>query len=232
MSKSLAPIRNLVDFESTGIKKITDAEISKCISDFQTARIADILERQCGLDKRKADLFSDHLLTEGLVNVKEHPNASIGMIATSVLGKSGELILAMVDNGDAISRTIYKTFLDSDLPSTEDKKEFPEEYERVSLSIKQRSYLTNFATLPGISRKERAHISETDSRIDDKQYQVGMGLHYIRKDIVETFEGSFKIVSGGVSVNFFKTDNSFVYKKCDYKWRGNLLRISIPILTT
>lgn len=228
ISRRLGEIKNLTDMKSLGPKYISGDRIVQCVKDFQSARIGDILDSQCGIPKRKADLFSDHLLTEALVNIKEHPNATIGMMAISILGRSGELILAIADNGDPIPQTIFPTYIDTNVP-VQRRAGFPEIFQKEQLTPEQISDMTYFATRPGVSRKMSSAENATIEGLDRRITEIGMGLHYIKEDTVITFSGTLIIVSAGVSLRFRGTTNEYKPLEYQFPWPGNLLRISIPL---
>jgi hypothetical protein len=208
ISQRLVEIKNLSDIHTLGPKSISDRIIAECIASFQAARIGDILSAQCEIEKRKADLFADHLLSESLMNVKEHPEATIGMMAISVMGAGNELILAVVDNGCPISETIYSTYAGFDI-----------EYPGNSLELEERAKITDFATQKGISRKP--------SKGDE---EVGMGLFYIKNDTLDTFGGNFRILTNSLRLKYEGASNNEPKKESwPFSWRGNLLRIAIPI---
>lgn len=212
ISRRLAEIRDLSDPALTGRTPISSRRITQCILDFQSERIGDILAAQCGIEKRKADLFSDHLLTEALLNIQEHPNATMGMVAISLMGSSKELVLSVVDNGDSIPQTIYPRYLEE--KSLESRK-----YDREALSLNERASIADFATHEGIT-----------SKTGDDALDAGMGLTYIKNDSVSTFGGKLTIITDHVRMTY-QTSLGEPAKREDWQhpWHGNLLRIAIPI---
>lgn len=172
LSRRLVHIRNLADPAQMGQSAISDNLITNCIADFQSARIGDILRVQCGIEKRYADLFADHLLTEALQNVREHPNATIGMIAISIMGRTNELVLSVVDNGTSIPHTIYLTYRRSNGIADE------RPYNREHLEMEEIARITDYATKAGVTSKSGAETEKPD---------VGMGLAYIREDTIKVF---------------------------------------------
>ncbi|MFO1523251.1 MAG: hypothetical protein U1G05_14655, partial [Kiritimatiellia bacterium] len=220
ISRSLAEIRNLSDPKFTGSQPISVENISQSVKDFQAARIGDILHNQCNFTPREADLFSDNLITEALLNVQEHPKASIGMIAISILGTSNEIILTIVDNGESIPETIYPKYLTCQQRNELNLDDRPTpQYQRDEITHEERVEITNYATKAGISRKEprEGHIT-------------GMGLTHIRDDTVNTFGGKLIIITDKVKLQYKgNSENPPESEKWQHEWRGNLLRIALPL---
>jgi len=212
LSRRLVHIRNLSEPTQVGPSAISDSRITECIANFQSARIGDILHVQCGIPKREADLFADHLLTEALQNVREHPRATIGMIAISIMGNTNELILSIVDNGDSIPQTIYPVYMGSHADDIE--------YERENLDLDQRAQIADYATRPGVTRKRGTEAQRPE---------VGMGLAYIKDDTVKTFKGKLRIITDSVALKYAALSVPDPYSAWEHSWRGNLLRIAIPL---
>ena len=203
----------------TGLVPISPDKISECIRQFQSERIGDILNTQCAIEKRKADLFSDHLLTEALLNVQEHPHATIGLVAISTMGRSNELILSVVDNGASIPETIYPRYLRD--KSLKKDKEGPEtsEYQRDKIKPSLRGEITNHATQKGVT-----------SKIGPESLNAGMGLTYIKEDSINEFRGKLTIITDSIKLTYVNDANA--EPKTDewyHGWRGNLIRIAIPV---
>lgn len=218
ISRRLVHIRNLAGPPRSGKSSISNDRITECIADFQSARMGDILHVQCGINKRDADLFAEHLLTEALLNVREHPNASIGLIALSTLGAVNQLVLAVADNGDSIPSTIFPAYCADHLEMV---NRGSVRYNKDLLAPAQRAELIHYATQPGVTRK---------IPFLDKSKQIGMGLTYIREDTVNTFKGRLRIVADNVIVTY-EPDSSdpFTWREWGHSWKGNLLRITIPL---
>lgn len=214
ISRRLVHIRNLSNTEYAGSPQVSIERITECIAAFQSARIGDILFAQCGVPKRDADLFADHLVTEALQNVREHPDATIGMIAISIMGRSRELILTVADNGKSIPHTIYRSYRDNC------DKGCPPDYRREETPLETRAAIANYATKPGVSRKTLADAGD----------RVGMGLTYIKEDTVGTFGGKLRILTDGALLTFDSEHLTVPLQEAwEHPWQGNLLRISIPL---
>jgi len=213
MSRRLTEIRNLADPSFTGSAPISPEKVSHCIREFQAARIGDILTAHCGTDRRTADLFADHILTEALLNVQEHPNATIGMLSISLMGATGELILCVADNGDSIPSTIYPRF-----KSDRSGENAHAGYARHQLDVIQIGEITDYATMPGVTSKTGPHAEK-----------AGMGLTYIKADTLTVFKGRLAIVSDGARVSYGPEQTDPIFSKSLHAWRGNLLRIAIPM---
>jgi len=213
MSRRLTEIRNLADPTFTGSAPISPETVSQCIREFQAARIGDILTAHCGIDRRTADLFADHLLTEALLNVQEHPNATIGMLSISLMGANGELILCVADNGDSIPSTIYPRY-QADRPM----EELTAEYTRKQLDVARIGGITDYATKPGVTSKTWPHAD-----------RAGMGLTYIKEDTLNVFKGRLAIISDGARVSYAPEQTYPVVTEWLHPWRGNLLRVAIPM---
>lgn len=221
ISRRLVQIRNLTEPIFTGASGVTPARISHCVRSFQSQRIGDILAAQCAIEKRKADTFSDHLLTESLMNVLEHPKATIGMVAISVMGKSKELILSVADNGDSIVQTIYPRYVaDLEEGKTSLASTLPFNYQEV-LPTTKRAEIIHHATKAGVTCKTGPEAAG-----------AGMGLCYIKDDTLKTFNGRLLILTAGIALKYYNdVEHEAVseVQEWDHSWKGNLLRISIPL---
>ena len=131
------------------------------------------------------------------------------MLSISILGAGKELILSVVDNGDSIPSTIFSRHPLSVQGSG---------YTKQVLTVEQIGQITDFATHPGITRK-----------IGPLAEKAGMGLTYIKEDTVKIFGGSLSIVSDGAKVSYRDKETSPSVAACSHPWRGNLLRIAIPL---
>lgn len=213
ISRKLAEIRHLSDPTFTGSTPISPERITQCIKEFQAERIGDILTAQCQIEKRTADLFSDHLLTEALLNVKEHPNASIGMVAISTLGNGRKLVICVVDNGSSIPQTIFQAYAQQPSSATS-----PAHYDRQQTPLSERARIADFATKEGVTRK-------TGPEAED----AGMGLTYIKRDSVNTFGGQLMILTDSLRLTYESdAEAPPAAEEWPHAWPGNLLRISIP----
>ena len=214
MSRRLTEIRSLSDPSFTGSAQISPDNISRCIREFQAERIGDILTSQCGIDKRKADLFADEILTEALLNIQEHPNATIALFSISLMGRSRELILSVVDNGESIPSTIYPRY-----KADYSGAEHADRYDRGSVPLEDRGRIADHATKPGVTSKSGPGSEN-----------AGMGLTYIKRDTVNDFAGKLTIVTDGVKLTYSKSvDKEMAVEPWLHPWRGNLLRIAIPM---
>jgi hypothetical protein len=215
ISRRLVQIRSLSDPAFTGSTQLSTQRISQTIKEFQAARIGDIFTAQCGIEKRVADRFSDHLLTEALLNTQEHPNATIGLVSISVLGRVNKLILSVVDNGDPISQTIYPRYI-SDQSGPTSLEPF---YNPLSLNSEQLAAIVHHATQPGVTRK-----TDADSE------NAGMGLTYIKQDTVGSFSGKLTIISERIRLKYVgNADAAPEVTEWPHPWKGNLLRIALPM---
>jgi hypothetical protein len=213
ISRRLVQIRNLTDPNfavSASRSSVSPLRISQCVKAFQAARMGDILTTQCGIEHRKADLFADQMLTEALMNVLEHPNATVGLVSLSVMGATKELILAVVDNGESIADTIYSRFK-TDHSSQTHTEAIPE-------SVERRGEIIEHATKAGVT-----------SKAGKEAEGAGMGLAYIKEDTVEKFGGKLQIISHGVSIKFSAGNDRPIVEEWPHLWKGNLLRLAIPL---
>ena len=213
LSNRLVEIRDLTERSgSLGGRQISDFEVEKCIREFNDAKIGNVLANNCDISVTDAECFAEHLVTECLLNMQQHPNATTGLLSVSILGRSKELILAVADNGDSIPSTILSVY----------NKNHNTSYSLKSLqklSTEIRASIIHFATQPYVSRKPM--ITEED---------IGLGLTYIKEDTIGKFKGKVRIISNSVQAlykdNIDGEPHSVEWKHC---WRGNLLRISIPL---
>ncbi len=216
ISRRLTEIRSLSDPSFVGSSPISEGNIAKRIREFQAERIGDILSVQCGIEPRIADLFADHLLTEALLNVQEHPQATIGLVAISIMGNSNELILSVADNGLPIPQTIYERFI----RDVEDESASPQ-YSAMQLGAEKLAAITHHATKQGVTRKTGPQLETLNA---------GMGLTYIKEDCVGKFSGKLSIITAGVRLRYSGDPHKQPpYEEWNHSWAGNLLRIAIPI---
>lgn len=215
ISRRLMHIRNLVDLKEFGSGKTSNRIITDWISYFQNAKIGEILRVQCGVPIERANLFSETLITESLMNVMEHPNATIGMMAVSIMGYSKELLLCVVDNGVSIPGTIYQRYNEVN----ECVGEMFYDYEREKMPFEKVGDIAAFATKKGITRKVGVDAEN-----------AGNGLTYIIDDTICEFDGKITIITDGVCLKFDKNNKDYpVISDWSHPWGGNLLRISLPI---
>ncbi len=219
ISRRLVGIRNLADPMFPGPRAVTSDHITDCVTRFQSERIGDILYSQCRIDKRTGDLFSDHLLTEALMNVQEHPNATIGMVAISVVGGSKELVLSVVDNGDPIPQTIFERYRRDHEPKGVLDPSVPSTYDRIAMHGELKAKVVDYAMQPGVTRKTGL-----------EEQNAGMGLTYIKKDTLDTFHGKLRVVTDSLCLRYSGSSEDEPEKDdWPHKWSGNLLRIAIPL---
>lgn len=213
ISNRLVEIRDLTrESAAERGRVVCDKEIQACIRDFQDARIGNVLFNNCSSSKNEADCFADHLITESLLNLKQHPNASTGLLTVGVLGRSKELILCIADNGDSIVRTILPVF-------TKDHEIELKDEMLQDLPLKTRSEILHFATKPYVTSKPL----ETNQ-------EIGLGLTYIKQDTINRFNGKLRIISESVQAIYQEDSEAKpLVKEWRHGWGGNLLRISIPL---
>jgi len=213
LSEGLTEIMNLSDLDSLGAnKRVLPVMIDGCVARFQQADVGGIIQEHCGVDRRTADFFADHLLKESLLNTLEHPDASIGLMGVSVMGASPELILAVADNGRSIQSTILDHYNEQNSTSftIEQLGQLPDE---------ARGDILDYATWPLVSRKPKIHGK-----------QVGMGLTYIKRDVVNQFGGNLRLLAEGVRLTYQSTpERPDACEAFAQPWPGNLLRISLPL---
>lgn len=224
---------NLVEIKNLGRNgKISSDLVDDHRRRFSAARMGDILHKRCNIKKYTANQFTNLLLVEGMLNIKEHPNASLGMISIHIDKKNSELVLVMVDDGDPIQQTIfphYKEFIKQNRPSD---LELIEKCNGNVFKLENnfKSEILDFATERGVSRKV--------SYKDILKQRYGMGLYYLRHGTTSKrkFGGSFRITSGGISSRYSPYDPDVKSKQYSsnthlskFDWKGNLLRVSIPV---
>jgi len=216
LTNRLMEIRDLTrENTKTRRREVSDDEIQQTIRIFQDAKVGNILFNNCNIQKDDADCFADSLVTESLLNMKQHPNATTGMLAIAVLGRSRELILAVVDNGDSIASTILDTY-NRKYGTTLDRASLP------AAPLHERAKIIHYATQRGVSRKPPQPM--------DTDEEVGLGLTYIKEDAIDKYKGKLRIVSESVQLIYFNSSLADPEKKeWPHKWKGNLLRISIPL---
>jgi hypothetical protein len=210
LSGRLREIRDLTRVDSrTRRRYVSSDEINACIQEFEEAGISNILYNLCAISKDDADYFAVHLVGEALLNMEQHPNATTGLLAVSVMGNSRELVLAVVDNGDSIPSTILDVF-----NNHHESHVFLE-----SASLEDKRRMVDYATQAGVSRKQ--------PRPDKK---VGQGLTYIKEDTVDRFGGKLRIITESAQLVFQgHSSEEPEPSHWPHAWRGNLLRISIPL---
>jgi hypothetical protein len=233
LSLRLVEIRNLVDIAGLQSKRrINKNRCDNIVTDFITTAIADVLNNCCGISKDIANTFVTHLVSEGLENALQHPNANIGMISLSITGKDN-LVVAIADNGESICQTIYEHYRRG---QSAKGIELPCSYTGLSLPSEIRRDLLNHATKEGVSRKTVSGDQQNWQEISLKKVpgsvsQIGMGLTHIRDAAVRDFGGDLMIISEGIRVKFAtvaSNDDNPELKDFNFAWPGNLLRIQFP----
>jgi len=203
-------IRNLVDSRALGKRVVSDKLITNCIEDYHFSGIGDVLNKKCDIPAEISDLISDHLLSEAIMNVKEHPNATIGMVALAFRFDTNELIIAVADNGVSIPDTLRTRFNDDEVLRRIEKCE----------SLTEKGNIVHYATMPGVSSKQELQGDNP----------IGMGLTYIKNDAVKKFGGSLTVITDSLMAEY-NSENIETPIESDWvhKWGGNLLRIAIPL---
>lgn len=234
ISVRLVEVRNLVDFSTPAASRQVKRELVEArLREFIDHAVVPILSNQCGIEMDVANMFVTHLLLEGLENMLQHPNATVGMFSISRIGPD-KLVLAIADNGDSICETIYEHYRHT---QGNRLSQLPAVYPGHRLDAAILCDLIVHAAKEGVSRKwssgdadwqEIAFNAELKRRAE-----IGMGLTHIRDATVGTFKGNLIVATEGVSVTF-KTTSKNSQKEClfedvDFQWPGNLLRIQIPV---
>lgn len=234
ISLRLVEIRNLVDLAIPQSSREAKAErIETCVKEFMGQAVADILHNQCGIAIDVAHMFVTHLLYEGLENVLQHPNASIGMFSVSRIG-ADKLVLAIADNGDSICKTIYEHYRRS---QTDARVQLPLNYLGRSMLADLRRDIIAYATKEGTSRKLVATEADWQETALGQAIKgasaIGLGLTHIRDGTIRDFKGNLTVVTDGIGVRFTTTSedvNSITHlQDFDFPWSGNLLRIQIQV---
>lgn len=206
ISQRLTCIHNLSNINAIGNKRIERELIDNCIDEFEAEDISSIISRRCGINIDRSDLFVDVILSEALNNTYDHADATIGLVTVGILGATKELILAVADNGLTIPMTIFEKF--------KEIKNLKIEY--MDSTVEDRAEATNIATWEGVSSKP-----END----------GMGLYFIKKYTLKEFGGKLRILTDSSLLNFKTYEEGEPEKNMwTPKWKGNLLRISLPII--
>jgi len=208
----LLSIRDLSTYSGGPIRgEISDKLIDDCIVDFHAPSVGNILSNLCGLPSGLTEAFADHLVGESLQNMRQHPNATSGFLSISKLRNRNSLILAVVDNGDSIQKTILDVYnrINSKKINIDNVK--PEDWKILA-------DILDFATQPLIS-----------SKTPEQGEEIGMGLTYIKEDAVDNFKGSLTIISNSVLATYSgKSSNKPSLLPWRHNWPGNFLRIEIP----
>lgn len=233
VSVRLVEIRNLVDFSTPAASRQVKRELVEArLREFIDHAVVPILSNQCGIEMDVANMFVTHLLLEGLENVLQHPNATIGMFSVSRIGLD-KLVLAIADNGDSMCKTIYEHYRHT---QGDKLSQLPSAYRGRNLDATIRRDLVVHATTEGVSRKwlsgeadwqEIAFNAELERRAE-----IGVGLTHIRDATVGTFRGNLVVTTEGASVRFNtisrNSQNECLFEDLGFQWPGNLLRIQIP----
>ena len=232
LSLRLAEIHNLVDLAvPLQHRRVSKERIETSVQDFIVHAVADVLHNQCGIAVDVANMFVTHLLYEGLENVLQHPNATIGMFSVSRTG-ADRLVLAIADNGDSICKTIYEHYRQT-LGS--EAMRLPHVYHRCALPSEVRRDLVVHATQAGTSRKLMAaelNWQETSLRTTvERGADIGIGLTHIRDATTKDFGGNLTVVTDGISIDFTTPSGNHESvpdsEDLGFPWQGNLLRIQI-----
>lgn len=231
LSLSLVEIRNLVDFTKQE-RKIDKAVIDERIDFFIEKAVIPVLVNQCGYDSDLASKFITHLLSEGLENALQHPEATIGMFAIS--RKDNKLILTITDNGEPIPKTIYPHYYMQKKDSTGN---LPEEYTHDKLTGLLKGKIVTHSTMAGVSRKHLSSFKEWEVpytlRFLKDRPKVGEGLTHIRNSSTQDYNGSLTIYTAGIGVKYTTGADHGDYGSTlttpGFPWPGNLIRIELDI---
>jgi len=232
ISRRLVEIYNLVYFSTPVASRQVKAElIDDHLLYFIRSAVVPVLINQSGMKENAASKFVTHLLQESLVNVLQHPNATIGMFSISRIG-TDKLVLAVADNGDSICKTIYKHYRHT---QGNRRSGLPAVYAGNQLTVATRCDLIVHATKEGVSRKllsEEADWQEIEFDAGPRRAsEIGMGLTHIRDATVDEFRGNLVIATEGVGVTFKRIPKSsqkqWLFEDLGFRWPGNLLRIQI-----
>ncbi len=216
LTNRLAEIHDLTRIEGTSqLPSISYSLIEEYVRRFSDSQTWNVIAQNCEVTRDDAQEFVSSLVGESLDNMHQHPSATSGFIAISVLGNTRELILAVVDNGYSISQTILDRY-------NADFKRKHRQSRLNKLSLKERAKIIDYALQPHVTSKKG------DPPKGDKPF--GLGLDHIRKTAVKTFKGKLRIVTMSTQIVYDK-DHYDEPEITDYPqpWSGNLIRISIPL---
>ncbi len=220
LSQDLARIRNLADVRRPrDFRSINSWLTGECRDVFIESRIGFFLYERCGIPKPEANLFAKEIVNEAVLNIQRHPKATMGMVSLSLLEEKQTLVLAVADNGEQIPKTIDPHYVWS-------------WRQRNGRSARRIAHIINDATQAATSRLLAGGRSSETIR------NICMGLYYVRRDTTrpEVFAGELLVATDGVCVKFNTPpdDNGTItyrpdVEAYDFPWRGNLLRVSIPL---
>lgn len=182
-------------------RHVSITRISSFLGDYRALPLARILKHSSSLND-KAEEFSARLVKETLENARDHPDADFAMIVINRSIKHRSITIAIADNGDSICATILDDF--------NQKNQFdfqPKDLER-----------------PDIAEATLLYAMKAGSKSKNGD---GMGLHYVETDVA-SFNGTLEILTSGIHTAFFCTEKPKC-KPWKHNWKGNLIRITLPI---
>ena len=213
LSRRLMEIRDMTEYDSASrTTEVSQEKINAYIRHLQDAQIGDILHRNCGIPAEDAKCFAEHLVSEGLLNMEQHPQADMGMIGLATLPMNNELIIGIADNGESIASTILESY--NQAHDTQHDGEWLSASAATDIA-----QVIDYATQPHVSRKDP----------DPLDPEHGMGLTYIKRDATEKFAGRVRLVTQAVQVDYKQTPAAYSSAGWPQSFTGNLLRISIPL---
>jgi len=207
------------DLSQDNHEGIDSNKINYFIKAFSESQLDNIVNVKTSFTKEQEYRFVHNILSEGLKNTKDHPNASFGMAVASVLGRTNELILAIADNGESICSTILNAYNEyNNISLTPEWYNDAISFENIDNNIDTIRDVLDFATKEGITSKPDDH--------------EGMGLFYLKQDTLNSFikPGKLRILSSSIQI-IYDSDNMKTpsVQKWYTSWKGNLLRVSIPL---
>lgn len=188
--------------------RISRSTVNGKIKDLSEAAIAGVLAKNCAITVENSKIFVKKIIGEALDNMEKHPDASFGMMAINRSPRNGKLYLAVVDNGESICETILSTF------NQDTAKNY--KYDDLCNNALMAAEVLDYSTLPEVSSKPDGS---------------GMGLYYMKRHALNTFGGTLQILTSGVLCSYSSREHEEFphYEKWEHGWKGNLLRVEIPI---
>ena len=217
ISVRLMEITSLTEIDRKEGRKIVSREkIEEYVKRLNHYTIRPIVAEALDFSDANVEQFSKVLIREGLLNTEEHPNATISLISMVREPSLSYLVIAIVDNGEGIPDTIRNVYEND--PDVK-KVEIPSDADLIDYAFDSR--LIEYATQPMTTSKS--------ARPDPNR---GMGLYYLKTLSVDF--GGYMIVRAGDASAQFKKEGDEI-KRSDRrvsKWRGNLIKIFLPLSKT
>jgi hypothetical protein len=223
-SHNLLEIIPLTELTQEGNSRVSKAKINSIADSLSLQAVTPIIQAAVGASANWSMRFGKNLVYQALLNVFEHPDATVAFIAIAkkpnFKENSAQLVISVADNGLTISDTIHKAYLSDSNISAIHKIED----DSLESQYKMNSNKIVYATRKYTSSKPLNHPDP----------DRGMGLYYL-KTMTSEVNGETIIRCRNTSVRFKADEKGHLTRsyprRVEQLEKGNIIRITIPIVT-